>query len=48
MAILELVAGLGFPKSFARIWVAHRGKAKPMYPGLKLDGYRVYRYKLLA
>ncbi|MFK7889035.1 MAG: hypothetical protein AB8G16_19425 [Gammaproteobacteria bacterium] len=29
----ELIAALGCPHAFAKIWVAHRGKAKPISPG---------------
>jgi len=33
LATQELVSALGCPVTFAKIWVTHRGKAKPKYPG---------------
>ena len=33
LATKELVSALGCPMTFAKIWVTHRGRAKPTYPG---------------
>src|SRR5262245_56559868 len=33
LATQELIAALKCPHSFAKIWVAHRGRAQPTYPG---------------
>jgi len=32
-AMLELEAKLGCSRTFAKIWVTHRGKPNPLYPG---------------
>ena len=33
MAMKELMSALECPNTYAKIWISHRGKAKPTYPG---------------